>query len=276
MRTTMIFLLAVLPPSAIWAQDTKPTAPNATNTQPGQGSAKPGANLCGHVIDAGTFVDARAQNASHEDAWVIRWLDPKGTAVHSALGMGRCVVKDGDTIDGKVIVRVLPNSLAVSNRHALTGWEAEYWNYPGEQAHTPHRGAFSDGRFITELDPSKASELGSTADAEPDFRWNEEQETLVLKPGVVLIPPPVHFAYQPAAPPPCVAAPAKASGVMAAVKKQLERTLEKQAAKGDADITRNTKGGADAGLQDITTAAVNDANQSQPCTPVAKGKGPSK
>jgi len=64
--------------------------------------------------------------------------------------------------------------------------------------------------------------------------------------------------------------------VMAAVKKHLERTLEKQAAKADADITKNTKGDADAGLQDITTAGVNETNQPQPCTPVAKGKGPTK
>jgi hypothetical protein len=229
------------------------------------------------VIDAATFVDARAQNASHEEAQVIRWLDPKGTAVHSALAMGRCVAKDGDTIDGKVIVRVLPNSLAVSSRHGLTAWEAEYRNLPFEQSvgGTPHRGIFNENRFVAELDPSKASEAGSTGGADPDFRWNEEQETLALKLGVVLVPPPVNFSYR-TAPPPCVAAPAKASGVMAAVKKHLERTLEKQAAKADADITKNTKGDADAGLQDITTAGVNETNQPQPCTPVAKGKGPTK
>jgi hypothetical protein len=158
----MILLSAALLPSAIWAQTKTPAEPNA-NAQPGQGSAKPGANLCGHVIDAGTFIDARARNASQEEAFVLRWLDPKGVAVHSGLFMGRCVARDGDTIDSKVIVRVLPNSLAVSARHALTAWEAEFFNYPGEQAGggTPHRGVFNENGFVTELDPSKASEAGS-------------------------------------------------------------------------------------------------------------------
>jgi hypothetical protein len=202
MRMMMFLLMAAVAPSAIWAQTKTPAAPNA-NAQPGQGSPKLGANLCGHVIDAGTFVDARAQNASHEEAVVMRWLDPKGTAVHSALFMGRCVAKDGDTIDGKLIVRVLPNSLAVSDRHAISGWEAEFWSSSGEQApgRTPHRGVFSDGRFVTELDPGKASEVGTASNIDPDFRWNEEEEILALKPGIVLVPSPLHYTYATAPPP---------------------------------------------------------------------------
>jgi hypothetical protein len=190
----MILLLASVLPAATWAQ----------SPQPGQGSAKPGANLCGHEMDAATFVDARAQNATHEEAVVMRWLDPKGTAVHSALFMGRCVAKDGDDIDGKLIVRVLPNSLAISNKHGLTAWEAEYWDSPAEKGWrgTPHRGIFSDGRLVTELDPAKASEPGVGSAADPDFHWNEEAETVAVKPGIALVPVTPAYAFRNPPPPP--------------------------------------------------------------------------
>jgi hypothetical protein len=127
--------------------------------------------------------------------------------------MGRCLAKDGDAIDGKIIARVLPNSLAVSGKHALTGWEAEYWTYADEQraGATPHRGVFNDNRFVAELDAGKASEPGN-ATAEADFRWDEERETLALKPGI-LAPPPAapNYTYMPvpavpAAVPPAVVA----------------------------------------------------------------------
>jgi hypothetical protein len=172
MKRMLFVLLAAVPPPAIRAQ-------NAPPNEAGQG-----ARYCGHVMDAGTFVDARARNATGEEAVVIRWLDPKGAAVHSALSMGRCIAQDGETIDGRLIVRVLPNSLAVSVRHGLTAWEAEYWNF-GEQAGrgAPHRGVFNEHRFEAELDASKASERGS---ADPDFRWNEEQETVAIEPRAAL------------------------------------------------------------------------------------------
>lgn len=176
MNSTLFLLLAALPIGAIWAQTGMPN---------GQG---PGPHYCGHVIDAGTFIDARARNASGEEAVLIRWLDGKTNAVHSALFMGRCLAKDGDTIDGKIISRVLPNSLAVSEKHAFTGWEAEYRESYGPLGLGPSkRGVFNDNRFVAELDASKASEAGS-ASGEPDFRWND-QETLTLKPGLVLPPP---------------------------------------------------------------------------------------
>ena len=76
MRT--VYLILALLPAAAWAQTTK---------------AVEGASFCGRAIDAGTFVDARARNASEEEAIVMRWLDAKGTAVHSALHAGRCVAK---------------------------------------------------------------------------------------------------------------------------------------------------------------------------------------
>jgi hypothetical protein len=272
MKTMMILLLAAVPPAAIWAQTRTPTAQSA-NTQPGQGEAKQGANLCGHVIDAGTFLDARAQNATHEEALVMRWLDPRGTAVHSSLFMGRCVARDGDTIDSKLIVRVLPNSLAVSDRHGLTAWEAEYWDSPAEKGgrSTPHRGVFNENRFVTELDPSRVSEAGSVSDADPDFRWNEEAETIAVKPGIVLVSPSPRYAFQ-ATSTPCVAAPPKQTGLLGTLTKHVKHTLEIQAGKADTQIAKDTGGSVDGGLKDATTTAANEANQPQPCTPTAKGQ----
>jgi hypothetical protein len=267
---TMVFLLMAILPSATRAQNGTPVAANA-NAQPGQGRALPGGNVCGHSMDTGTFIDARAQNASHEEALVMRWLDAKGPAVHSGLFMGRCVAKDGDTIDSKIIVRVLPNSVAVSNKHGLTAWEAEYWEFQGEEGRhgSPHRGVFNENRFVTELDPAKASEPGSVSGAEADFRWNEESETLAVKTGIALVVPGPRYVFQPASTP-CVATPAKPPSLLDKIKKHAEQTLQNQAAKADTQISKGTNGNLDAGVKDTTTTAINEANQPSPCTP-AKG-----
>jgi len=173
-----------------------------------------GMTLCGHRVDDGTFVDAVSLNASTQQAIAIRWLDSKGTVVHSAIltGSTRCVAKDGDTLEGKTIVRVLPNSLSVSNKHALTAWEGEYWNSPMERAagSALHRGVFIQNRFLVELDPHKTSSAGSCGviNKDCDFRWNDDAETVAVKPSVVLAPPPV-YTYS-AAPPANNSKPANA------------------------------------------------------------------
>ena len=234
-----------------------------------------GMSVCGHTVDEGTFVDAVTLNASSEEAIAIRWLDPKGTVVHSAIftGRKRCVAKDGDTVDGKSILRALPNALAVSNQHGLNAWEAEYWNSPVEQGKggAPHRGVFIENRLLVELDPHKASSpnIRSLSDQDRDFRWNDEQESLALKPGVVLVSA-ASPSSKSAVPSPCVAAP-KQESVLGKLKRHVEQTLEKQAAKADAQIGKSTGGNVDAGLKDATTAAVNETNQPQPCSP-SKGQ----
>jgi hypothetical protein len=268
MKTMLFLLLAVLLAAAAWAQ--KPTD-EKSNTQIDQGAETPaGARYCGHLVDAATLVGARAKNASGEEAVVIRWLDSTGLVVHSALSGSRCIAKDGETIDGKVIVQVLPGSLAVSNRHGLTAWEAEYWNNSGEQTGggKPHRGVFNQNRFEAELDASKASEPGNT-DAEPDFRWNEEQEKLTLKPGIL------RGQYNSGATPgtqPCVTAPAKQEGPFGKFKKHIEGTIEGQVGRVDDIIKKRTGPTVDSGLQDSATQAINQANQQSPCTP-AQGQG---
>jgi hypothetical protein len=234
-----------------------------------------GMTLCGHVIDQGTFVDAVSANASGQEAFAIRWLDPRTTVVHSAVftGAKRCVAVDGDAIDGKVIVRALPNALAVSNQNALTAWESEYWNSPDEQAKggAPHRGVFIENRFLAELDPRKASAPFSRnlslRDEKEDFRWEKDRELLTLKPGIALA------AAQPPAAKPCPPAQPKGQGVLSAMKRGIQQTVGRQAAKGDAQIARDTGGNADVGLKDDTTAAMKAAGAVQTCAPAAQGQG---
>lgn len=233
-----------------------------------------GMSVCGHIVDEGTFVDAASLSASSEEAIAIRWLDPKGTVVHTAIftRRKRCVVKDGDTVDGKSILRAMSNSLAVSNQHALTAWEAEYWNSPAEQSKggAPHRGVFIEFRFLVELDPRKASPLGSRdlsdGDKNRDFRWNDEQETLAVKPEVILASTAASSAPPKTSPSSCVAVAPK-QGVFDKLKHHMEQTLKNQASKADAQIAKGTGGNVDAGVQDTTTTAVNQANQPDPCAP---------
>src|SRR5262249_35125541 len=121
-----------------------------------------------------------------------------------------------------------------------------------------------------EIDPSKSSDAGSAgnANAEPDFRWNEERETIDLKPGVVLVPPPLHYTYQPASSP-CAAAPAKPS-LFDKLKRRAEQTLQREANKADAQISKGTKGNVDGGVGDNAGTVINQADQQNPCAP-AKG-----
>jgi hypothetical protein len=155
-----------------------------------------GTKFCGeHIVNDGTFVDAFARNDSHK-AFAVRWLDREpGTAVHTAIftGEGRCVVMDGDSLqDGISISRVMPNSLAVSAKHGLTAYEAEYWKSPSERSGggAAHRGVMIENRFLIELDPHKASAPFSlnANDEDRDFWWNDEKERLEMRPGVVIVP----------------------------------------------------------------------------------------
>jgi hypothetical protein len=226
-----------------------------------------GLTLCGHVIDEGTYLDAAPHTTSQHYAFAVRWLDSRSSAVHTAIFSNgkRCVVTDGETVDGKVVARALPNSLAVSNRHALVAWEAEYFNSAAEQAKggTPHRGVFIENRFLTELDPHKASVAGSrdVTDETRDFRWNEAQETLPMKPGVVLTE----------ATPTCAAAAPKKPSFLDKLKQHAEHTVENQARRADTTISKGSGGNVDSGVGDATTTAVNESNQPKPCTP-ASGK----
>jgi hypothetical protein len=153
-----------------------------------------GATLCGHLVDDGTFLDAVSFNAAGQMAFVIRWLDWRpGTIVHSALltGADTCFVTDGAIVDGKVIARAMPNSLAVSNQHAFVAWEGEYWNSPLESTtRSPHRGAFIGNKFAFEIDQRNATPatMPDKLKFSSDFRWSNVNEVLVPKPGIVLIP----------------------------------------------------------------------------------------
>ena len=66
----------------------------------------------------------------------------------------------------------------------------------------------------------------------------------------------------------CVAVPPKKPGVLDKLKQHAQRTLAIQAAKADARIAKQSGGNVDAGAQDATTTAMNQANQPKPCVPV--------
>lgn len=65
----------------------------------------------------------------------------------------------------------------------------------------------------------------------------------------------------------CVAAPPKKPGFMDKLKLHAQRTLAIQAAKADARVAKQSGGNLDAGAQDATTTAMNQANQPKPCPP---------
>ena len=152
-----------------------------------------GSSFCaGHKVGEGTFLDATAQSESNQQqAYAERWLEPEpGNTVHSAVfTKARCIVSDGDTVDGRFITRVLPNSLGVSNR-GLVAYEALYLDTTDKGTKRERRGAFIENRFAFELDPLKASLLNrpDVTDTDRDFRWNEARGALDTAPGVALAP----------------------------------------------------------------------------------------
>lgn len=76
------------------------------------------------------------------------------------------------------------------------------------------------------------------------------------------------------APSPCVVTPPKKPGFMDKLKLHAERTLAIQAGKADARVAKQSGGNVDAGTQDATIAAMNQANQPKPCVPVPPAPTP--
>jgi hypothetical protein len=77
-------------------------------------------------------------------------------------------------------------------------------------------------------------------------------------------------ASKPAAPSPCAVA-AKKPGFFDRLKQHAKQTLQKQADKADAQISKASKGNVDGGVKDATTTAITQAEQQNPCPP-AKGQ----
>ncbi len=162
-----------------------------------------GMKFCGdHVLGEGVYLEALALDDSRKDeAFVARWLESErnSNAPHTAVfSTKRCVATDGDILEGKSIVRILPNSLAISNQHGLVAYEALYVDHPGEGLGADvRRGIFIENRFLIELDPRTASPLGGElGDETRDFSWNGEKERLDMRPGVFLAPAPATPAKQ--------------------------------------------------------------------------------
>ena len=150
--------------------------------------------FCGaHIFNEGMFLDAIEFGHSKEHAFVARWLEAErgSSVVHTALFTeGRCLATDGSTLDGRSISKILPNSLAISARHGLVAYEALYLGRPGEGTGATgeiHRGVFIENRFFIDLNPRKASTTsGPLKDEARDFSWDDENERLVMRPGVFL------------------------------------------------------------------------------------------
>jgi len=157
-----------------------------------------GTKFCGeHIFSQATFLDALALSDSRKDeAFVARWLEPEHGSgeVHSAVFTGsRCIARDGDTLDGRRISRILPNSLAIGNQNGLVAYEALYFD---DQAQSPipttdiRRGIFIENRFLIDLDARKASALHDPRDEDRDFWWSPGKERIQMRFGVVVAVPP--------------------------------------------------------------------------------------
>jgi hypothetical protein len=149
-----------------------------------------GRKFCGeHIFGQWTFVDAVALNeARKEEVFVARW-----GGVHSAVFTDkRCIASDGDIVDGKLISKILPNSLAVSRQNGLVAYEALFFDHPAEapgSAQFIQRGVFVENRFLVGLGQGNGSVPSrSVRDEGRDFWWNDQQERLDMRPGVALDP----------------------------------------------------------------------------------------
>lgn len=126
-------------------------------------------------------------------------------------------------------------------------------------------------QFMSDLNEALANDKNAPAkettakQPDPSLKYTYAQAAPANNP-----PPPAAQPAKPPVPSPC-AVPPKKPGFFAKLKKHAEQTLENQAGKADAQIAKGSGGNVDAGVQDTTTTAVNQANQSDPCTP-AKGQ----
>ena len=151
-----------------------------------------GRQFCNHTFTEATYLDA-VKTYPGTRAFVARWLDPEPgtTIIHTALFTdSRCVVSDGDVIDGKRIVRVLPNSLAISHQDGLVAYEAIYFDPAHDimSAHSYRRGVFIDKRFFADIGPQS---LTATPDENTfDFWWSEKLERLEISPELRVRPIP--------------------------------------------------------------------------------------
>jgi hypothetical protein len=249
-----------------------------------------GAKFCGkHIFSQWTFVEAVALNESRkEEVFVARW-----GGVHSAVFTDkRCIASDGDIVDGKLISKILPNSLAVSRQNGLVAYEALFFDHPAEapgSAQFIQRGVFIENRFLVVLDQGNSVPSRSVRDEDRDFWWDDQQERLDMRSGValdvvtVLVVPMQAKAYlaqqsappptrQPAAPPApyCAEAPKTKKPrfglhLRPSAQKTIDRTLPKTADKSGVQVDPKAPG-------DAIKEEQNAKDQPCPVVPVAPTK----
>jgi hypothetical protein len=249
-----------------------------------------GAKFCGkHIFSQWTFVEAVALNESRkEEVFVARW-----GGVHSAVFTDkRCIASDGDIVDGKLISKILPNSLAVSRQNGLVAYEALFFDHPAEapgSAQFIQRGVFIENRFLVVLDQGNSVPSRSVRDEDREFWWDDQQERLDMRSGValdvvtVLVVPMQAKAYlaqqsappptrQPAAPPApyCAEAPKTKKPrfglhLRPSAQKTIDRTLPKTADKSGVQVDPKAPG-------DAIKEEQNAKDQPCPVVPVAPTK----
>jgi hypothetical protein len=156
-----------------------------------------GTKFCGeHTFGQWTFLEAVALNESRkEEVFVATWLEHEDGSgeVHSAVFTDkRCIAIDGQVVDGKLISKILPSSLAASRQNGLVAYEAYFFDHPAEApggAQFIQRGVFIENRFFVGLGYGNGSVPSrSVRDEGRDFWWSDQQERLEMRSGVALDP----------------------------------------------------------------------------------------
>jgi hypothetical protein len=166
MKNTLVVALIVL---ALMFQTALKAQPSAYSLD--TGVAVKLSTLCGqNVAYPATFVDAYAKNEKGDQSFVVRFLDPTpgSLAVHSAVfTMAQCFATEGSIIDGRRIVKVLPDGLTIS-KGGMTVYEAVYTDVNEGPSGPCHRGVFEDAHFVFQIDDSKATRTGNLS-KKPEF-----------------------------------------------------------------------------------------------------------
>lgn len=108
------------------------------------------------------------------------------TAVYTSK---RCIARDGDTVNGKRIERILPNSLAIT-KDGLVAYEAMYVDHSfGVLTDHLHLGVFIEHQFVFEID-TWSDEYRKSSRHDFDL---EDDGSIVPWPGIILSAAPIPY-----------------------------------------------------------------------------------
>jgi len=143
-KTTALLLVLILACLSAHAQQTTP----AFDFVP---QVWRGANIGGYVFDSNTKVDAIALSDAGGVAFTAhRQNEGNGRDQTAVLTKERLVAREGQTVDGKILVRIATAVVAINNVGQVA-YEALYTDSPHGKL---HGGIFVDNHFSTEFEPS--------------------------------------------------------------------------------------------------------------------------